>query len=159
MWKTISKTVEPLPNCLSQRLFEVMQASEVLWKAPFSLHKMVFKCAADIVVKAVRDIDDYTAMLSAQSSKVSQPLRYQMVVQETRPRLRLFVSFDMENIGPLEIPEPEFSYTSYKTILIRQQLQHTLCITRCLGLSSKSIIVPDKHDPNDIIKRASQSNK
>lgn len=62
----ISKTAEPLPNCLSQRLFEVIQASEVLWKAPFPLHKMVFKCAADIVVKAVRDIDDYTEYTTLQ---------------------------------------------------------------------------------------------
>jgi hypothetical protein len=62
----ISKTAEPLPNGLSQRLFEVMQASEVLWKTPFPLHKMVFKCAADIVVKAVRHIDDYTEYTTLQ---------------------------------------------------------------------------------------------
>ena len=62
----ISKTAEPLPNGLSQCLFEVMQASEVLWKAPFPLHKMAFKCAADIVVKAVRDIDDYTEYTTLQ---------------------------------------------------------------------------------------------
>ena len=96
-------------------------------------------------------------MLSEQSSEVSQPLRYQMVVQEARPQLRLFVNFDKKNIGPLGIPEPEFSYTSYKNILIRQQLQHTLCITRCLGLSPKSIIFPDRHDPKAIIKQASTS--
>lgn len=42
--KDISKTAEPLSNGLSQHLFEVMQASEILWKAPFPLHKMAFNC-------------------------------------------------------------------------------------------------------------------
>lgn len=62
----LSKTAGPLPNGLSQRLFEVMQASEVLWKAPFAVHKMVLKCTADIVVKAVRDMDDYTEYTTLQ---------------------------------------------------------------------------------------------
>src|SRR5690348_12084465 len=43
---------EPLPNGLPQRLVEVMQASEIIWKGPFARQKMVFKCAANIVVKA-----------------------------------------------------------------------------------------------------------
>lgn len=62
----VFKTAEPLPNILSQRLFEVMQASEVPWKAPLALHKMVFKSAANIVVKAVRDMDDYTEYTTLQ---------------------------------------------------------------------------------------------
>ena len=62
----VSKTAGPLPNGLSQRLFEVMRASEVLWKAPVALRKMVLKCTADIVVKAVRDMDDYTEYTTLQ---------------------------------------------------------------------------------------------
>lgn len=69
----ISKTAEPLPNGLSQCLFKVMQASEVLLKAPFPLHKMAFKCAVDIIVKAVRDIDDYTEYTTLQYLKQHIP--------------------------------------------------------------------------------------
>lgn len=62
----VSKTAQPLPNGLSQRLFEVMHASEVLWEGPFARHKMVLKVSADIVVKAVRNIDDYTEYTALQ---------------------------------------------------------------------------------------------
>lgn len=44
------KIPEPLPRSLPQRLIKLLQASEVLWKGPFADHKMVVKCAADIVV-------------------------------------------------------------------------------------------------------------
>ena len=37
------ETPEYLPNSLSQRLFELMKTSEILWKAPFARHKMVLK--------------------------------------------------------------------------------------------------------------------
>lgn len=67
------KIPEPLPNSLSQRLFELMQTSEVLWKAPFARHKMVLKCAADIVVKMVRNIDDYTEYTTLQYLEQHKP--------------------------------------------------------------------------------------
>ncbi|KAI2733292.1 hypothetical protein CBS147332_307 [Penicillium roqueforti] len=48
----ISQTAEGLP--LSQRLFEVLKSSEIIYKAPFFHHKGVFKCSSEIVIKAVR---------------------------------------------------------------------------------------------------------
>lgn len=69
----ISTTAETLPNGLSQRLFEVMQVSEILWTSAFPRHKMVFKCATDIVVKAVRKMDDYTEYTTLQYLQQHKP--------------------------------------------------------------------------------------
>lgn len=43
-----------------------MYVSEILWKASFALYKMIFKCAVDIIVKVVRDVDDYTEYTTRQ---------------------------------------------------------------------------------------------
>ena len=64
---------EPLPKNLSRRLFDLLQTSEVLWKGPFADHKMVVKCAADIVVKMVQHIDDYTEYTTLQYLEQHKP--------------------------------------------------------------------------------------
>lgn len=43
-----------------------METSEVLWKSPFPDRMMVFKCAADVIVKAVQCIDDDTEYTTLQ---------------------------------------------------------------------------------------------
>ncbi|KAJ5488452.1 hypothetical protein N7539_003342 [Penicillium diatomitis] len=62
----VSQTAEVLPVGLSQRLFEVLENSEILWKAPFARQKGVFKCSAEIVVKAVRNMEHYTEYTALQ---------------------------------------------------------------------------------------------
>ena len=62
----VSQTAMDSPVGLSQRLFEVLQSSEILWKAPFARQKGVFKCSAEIVVKAVRNMENYTEYTTLQ---------------------------------------------------------------------------------------------
>ncbi|KAJ5685141.1 hypothetical protein N7536_007760 [Penicillium majusculum] len=62
----VSQTAEGLPVGLSQKLFEVLKSSEVLWEAPFWRAKGVFKCSAEIVVKAVRNMEHYTEYTALQ---------------------------------------------------------------------------------------------
>lgn len=62
----VSQTAGGLPVGLSQRLFEVLKSSEILWKAPFARQKGVFKCSAEIVVKAVRNMEHYTEYTALQ---------------------------------------------------------------------------------------------
>ncbi|KAJ5306256.1 hypothetical protein N7508_005271 [Penicillium antarcticum] len=64
--ESVSQSAKALPAGLSQRLFEVLQNSDVLWKAPFARQKGVFKCSADIVVKAVRNMKHYTEYTTLQ---------------------------------------------------------------------------------------------
>ncbi|KAL4893410.1 kinase-like domain-containing protein [Aspergillus ambiguus] len=51
---------------LPQRLIDLTYASDVVWKGPFARQKMVFKCGHDIVLKAVRDLEDYTEYTTLQ---------------------------------------------------------------------------------------------
>ncbi|KAJ5146105.1 uncharacterized protein N7515_000669 [Penicillium bovifimosum] len=53
-------------NGLSQRLIEILASSEIIWKAPFAGQKSVFKCSADIVIKAIRNMEDYTEYTALQ---------------------------------------------------------------------------------------------
>jgi hypothetical protein len=65
--ETVSQTAtHSLVVGLSQRLFELLQNSEILWKAPFPRQKGVFKCSTGIVVKAVRNMQDYTEYTTLQ---------------------------------------------------------------------------------------------
>lgn len=64
--ESVSQTAADLPVGLSQRLFEVLQNSEILWKAPFARQKGVFKCSAEIVVKAIRNMEHYTEYTTLQ---------------------------------------------------------------------------------------------
>lgn len=64
--ESVSQTAADLPVGLSQRLFEVLRNSEILWKAPFARQKGVFKCSAEIVVKAVRNMEHYTEYTTLQ---------------------------------------------------------------------------------------------
>ncbi|KAJ6109646.1 hypothetical protein N7486_001881 [Penicillium sp. IBT 16267x] len=64
--ESVSQTAEGSPVGLSQKLFEVLQSSEILWKAPFARQKGVFKCSAEIVVKAVRNMEHYTEYTTLQ---------------------------------------------------------------------------------------------
>ncbi|KNG86956.1 hypothetical protein ANOM_004214 [Aspergillus nomiae NRRL 13137] len=45
---------------LAQRLLDVIDSSEVVWKGPFAGEKMALSCGHDIILKAVRDLDDTT---------------------------------------------------------------------------------------------------
>ncbi|KAJ5585108.1 uncharacterized protein N7459_004908 [Penicillium hispanicum] len=71
--KEVSKTADPLPNGLGQRICQALQRSEVIWKGAFARRRMVFKCATDIVVKAVRNIDDYTEYTTLQYLERHKP--------------------------------------------------------------------------------------
>lgn len=71
----ISQTAEGLP--LSQRLFEVLKSSEIIYKAPFFHHKGVFKCSSEIVIKAVRYMEhntQYTALQYLDRHKPNIPV-------------------------------------------------------------------------------------
>ncbi|KMO99991.1 hypothetical protein CIRG_00134 [Coccidioides immitis RMSCC 2394] len=56
----VPRNTESTPNDLSERLVHVVQAGEIIWKAPFARQKKVFKCGHNIAVKAVRGMEDYT---------------------------------------------------------------------------------------------------
>jgi hypothetical protein len=58
--ESVTQTAKDSPIGLSQRLFEVLQSSETLRKAPFARQKGVLKCSAEVVVKAVRNMEHYT---------------------------------------------------------------------------------------------------
>ncbi len=58
---------------LSQRLLRAMQRSEILWKSPFPRNKMVFKCHPNVVVKAVRKMEDYTEYTTLQYLERHKP--------------------------------------------------------------------------------------
>ncbi|RJE17965.1 Phosphotransferase enzyme family [Aspergillus sclerotialis] len=68
-----SHIAEPLPDGLSQRLLNLMQTSEVLWKSLFPEQIMVFKCDAGVVVKAVRRVDDDTEYTTLQYLECHKP--------------------------------------------------------------------------------------
>ena len=71
--KSTSKSAETPLNDISQELFAVMQNSEIFWKAPFPRHKMVFKCTSDIVIKAIRGMNDYTEYTTLQYLQEHKP--------------------------------------------------------------------------------------
>lgn len=56
----ISYVGELLPAGLGQRLVDIIHSSDVVWKAPFSRQKMVLSCGHNIILKAVRNLDDTT---------------------------------------------------------------------------------------------------
>lgn len=58
---------------LSQRLLRAMQRSEILWKSPFPHNKMVFKCHPNMVVKAVRKMEEYTEYTTLQYLERHRP--------------------------------------------------------------------------------------
>ncbi|OJJ48031.1 hypothetical protein ASPZODRAFT_115452 [Penicilliopsis zonata CBS 506.65] len=68
--ETVAK---PLPDGFSQRLYKFMQASEILWTGPFPRQKMVFKCAPNVVVKAVRKHSDHTEYTTLQFLQNHRP--------------------------------------------------------------------------------------
>lgn len=68
-----SEIADPLPSCLSQRLLGVLRTSEVLWESPLPNNMMVFKCPADVVVKAVRHVDDDTEYTTLQYLELHSP--------------------------------------------------------------------------------------
>ncbi|PYH46736.1 uncharacterized protein BP01DRAFT_414697 [Aspergillus saccharolyticus JOP 1030-1] len=51
---------------LAQQIIEIIGSSKVIWKGPFARRKMVLSCGHNIILKAVRDLDDtteYTTLL------------------------------------------------------------------------------------------------
>lgn len=68
-----SENTDPLSDGLSQRMFDVMKTSDVLWKSPLPNKMMVFKCAADIIVKAIRGLDDDTEYTTLQYLEHHKP--------------------------------------------------------------------------------------
>lgn len=71
--QSVSQTAANLPVGLSQRLSQVLENSEILWKSPFPRQKGVFKCSADIVVKAVRNLERYTQYTTLQYLELHRP--------------------------------------------------------------------------------------
>lgn len=69
----MSHTAEDWPAGLSQQLYDLLQKSEILWKAPFPRQKGVFKCSADIVVKAVRNLEHFTEYTTLQYLDLHKP--------------------------------------------------------------------------------------
>ncbi|PGG98661.1 hypothetical protein AJ80_09498 [Polytolypa hystricis UAMH7299] len=72
----IPRNTASTPNDLSERLVHVVQASEIIWKAPFARQKMVINCGHNIAVKAVRAMEDhteYTTLKYIQQHKPSIP--------------------------------------------------------------------------------------
>ncbi|OGM39212.1 hypothetical protein ABOM_012196 [Aspergillus bombycis] len=61
------------PVRLSQRLLDIMRTSEVIWKAPFARHKIVLKCGNNIVLKVIRNMDDYTEYTTLQYLRQHRP--------------------------------------------------------------------------------------
>ncbi|KAB8256782.1 hypothetical protein BDV32DRAFT_90497 [Aspergillus pseudonomiae] len=62
---------------LSQQLLDILHSSEIIWKAPFARQKMVFRCDNNIVLKVIRNMDDYTeytALQYLQQHKPSVPI-------------------------------------------------------------------------------------
>lgn len=64
----IAKLIEPVSQTagISQGLFDVLKNSEIIWKAPFARQKGVFKCSAEIVVKAVDNMEHYAEYTALQ---------------------------------------------------------------------------------------------
>lgn len=66
-------SADPLPEELSQRMLGLLQASEVLWKSMFPEQLMILKCRTDIVVKAMRFVDDDTEYTTLQYLECHKP--------------------------------------------------------------------------------------
>ncbi|RAL03101.1 uncharacterized protein BO80DRAFT_462848 [Aspergillus ibericus CBS 121593] len=62
-----------LSSSLSERLIRMMQASEILWKGPSARRKMILKCNAHIVLKAVRDMSEFTEYTTLQYLRQYRP--------------------------------------------------------------------------------------
>ncbi|KAL4778720.1 kinase-like domain-containing protein [Aspergillus varians] len=62
-----------LSDSFSVRLIGMIQASEILWRGPSARCKMVFKCNACIVLKAVRDMTDFTEYTTLQYLRQRRP--------------------------------------------------------------------------------------
>lgn len=71
--ESVSQTAANLPVGFSQRVFRALEKSEIMWKAPFPRQKGVFKCSADIVVKAVRNLEKYTEYTTLQYLELHKP--------------------------------------------------------------------------------------
>jgi hypothetical protein len=54
-------------------LSKLLWRCEILWKSTFPRNKMVFKCGPDIVVKAIRNADDYTEFTTLQYLEKNKP--------------------------------------------------------------------------------------
>ncbi|KAJ9193565.1 hypothetical protein DTO166G4_592 [Paecilomyces variotii] len=61
-----SRGLQLLPDSFPQQLVYMIQESDILWSGPFPRQKMVFKCNSYIVLKAVRDMTDYTEYTTLQ---------------------------------------------------------------------------------------------
>ncbi|PYI35255.1 kinase-like protein [Aspergillus indologenus CBS 114.80] len=56
----MSNSAEVQSQCLAERLVDVIGSSKVVWKGPFARQKMVLSCGHNIILKAVRNLDDTT---------------------------------------------------------------------------------------------------
>ncbi|TPX23527.1 hypothetical protein DIZ76_012861 [Coccidioides immitis] len=68
-----SQIAEPLPDGLPQRMLDLVRTSEVIWKSPVPDQMMVFKCDTDVVVKAIRRVDDDTEYTTLQYLECHKP--------------------------------------------------------------------------------------
>ena len=71
--KEASKMSDSPLDGLSQRVLRVLQTSEVLYKPSLPNNLMVFKCAADIVVKVTQHVDDDTEYTTLQYIECHKP--------------------------------------------------------------------------------------
>ncbi|OGM51180.1 hypothetical protein ABOM_000082 [Aspergillus bombycis] len=62
----ISSSAAAQSDGLAQRLIDVIDSSEVVWKGPFARQKMVLGCGHDIILKVVRGLDDTTEYTTLQ---------------------------------------------------------------------------------------------
>lgn len=69
----VSEVADPLPGGLSQQMLEVTYKSEILWKPSLPNQMVVCKCAADIVVKAMQNVDDDTEYTTLQYLERHKP--------------------------------------------------------------------------------------
>ncbi|KAJ5804563.1 uncharacterized protein N7518_000866 [Penicillium psychrosexuale] len=124
----ISQTAEGLP--LSQRLFEVLKSSEILWKAPF-YRKGVFKCSSEIVVKAIRNMEhntEYTALqyLNRHKPNILVPKPLGLV------RMGRISLIFMTHMGSTTLGEVWHTLESYQKTSISNQLNTILADLRTL---------------------------
>lgn len=127
----VSQTAEGLPVGLSQKLFEVLKRSEVLWEAPFARQKGVFKCSAEIVVKAVRNMEhytEYTALQYLDRNKSNIPVPKPLGLVRIGGVCLIFMSY----IGSVPLGEVWPTFDSSQKASISNQLNTILADLRTL---------------------------
>ncbi|KAJ5570941.1 hypothetical protein N7535_004601 [Penicillium sp. DV-2018c] len=132
-----SQTAGNLQLGLSQKLFEVLQSSEVIWKAPFPRQKGVFKCSAEIVVKAIRNMEHYTEYTALQYLD-----RHKPNIPVPKPlglvRMGVVSLLFMSHIGSVPLGEVWHTLDSFQKVSVSDQLNTMLADLRTLPFTAGS---------------------